>query len=534
MSDAQLPAVSQARPPRIITEDPIAVLDTGRFEQMQRIAQAMAASSLIPDTLRGVYEGSGNARRLVEFPLPTIIANCFLVVNQAVRWGMDPFGVAQCCSVVHGRLMYEGKLVAAVVEARLGINLDYKFGRWNPETLSVDLLPVDQLPNDESLGVVVFGQRPGDPEPVTVDGCVGAWKTDGNNSPWSRQTAWKRQLRYRGAREWARAHAPGVILGVVTDDELDEAAERRVTMAVLPEPKTLAVSSGLSRPAQKAEEPEAKDETVKEPAAAEPAEPEAKPKEATPWPEPPSDGHAEKGEKYHLVSEPPGADGKRELFLDGESFSRVTPKGGFKVYAEHPPAEAQVVPDDEEGASETPPESATEKEQPGDSDEEPAIRTNPEDRRDPAQDEAEEAERHAAAGQPEAPPDGTAGVHPAVVEAIRTYTDALKAADSWLQIKAALGALRKTAGWLEHMTEEDRRIARLHAFNTTDALVKAGKDPVRPQDDPSYFALWVLAAKPEEVMPVFAKLVGTDAYRKLSEAARTSLSEQAEAASGEV
>jgi hypothetical protein len=50
-----------------------------------------------------------------------IMANCFLVVNQAVRWNMDPFAVAQCVSVVHGKLCYEGKLIAAIIEAKLGI-----------------------------------------------------------------------------------------------------------------------------------------------------------------------------------------------------------------------------------------------------------------------------------------------------------------------------------------------------------------------------------------------------------------------------
>ena len=38
---------------------------------------------------------------------------------------MDPFAVAQCCSVVHGKLVYEGKLVAAVLDAKLGVRLTY-------------------------------------------------------------------------------------------------------------------------------------------------------------------------------------------------------------------------------------------------------------------------------------------------------------------------------------------------------------------------------------------------------------------------
>ena len=34
---------------------------------------------------------------------------------------------AACTSVVHGRLMFEGKLVAAVIAAKLGLELDYEW-----------------------------------------------------------------------------------------------------------------------------------------------------------------------------------------------------------------------------------------------------------------------------------------------------------------------------------------------------------------------------------------------------------------------
>ena len=42
--------------------------------------------------------------------------DCLMVVEQAMRWGMSPFAVAQATSVISGKMMYEGKLVAAAVE----------------------------------------------------------------------------------------------------------------------------------------------------------------------------------------------------------------------------------------------------------------------------------------------------------------------------------------------------------------------------------------------------------------------------------
>lgn len=46
----------------------------------------------------------------------------------------------------------------------------------------------------------------------------------GPKSPWGNEGAWRRQLRYMGNREWARAHAPAIMLGVYVDDELHEIA----------------------------------------------------------------------------------------------------------------------------------------------------------------------------------------------------------------------------------------------------------------------------------------------------------------------
>jgi len=187
-------AIAPIDPPKrgeaIQVYDAIPLLDTSRFEHMQRIASTMAACSLIPEALKGTT------------PQATL-ANCFLVVNQAVRWNMDPFAVAQSVSVVHGKLCYEGKLVAAVLEQKLGIRLRYE---WNNGT-------------GDALGIKVAGEFP-DGRVETIEGTVGQWKTTGNNSPWGKLP--KLMLAYRGSREWARLFAPGVMLGVYTDDELQE------------------------------------------------------------------------------------------------------------------------------------------------------------------------------------------------------------------------------------------------------------------------------------------------------------------------
>lgn len=228
MTDTQL----QARlAPREVAQvsNSIPLLDTSYFEHMQRIASAMASGSLIPESLRGVWEGQGNARQFVPFEEKTVVANIFRVVNQAVRWNMDPFAVIDCASVVHGRLMWEGKLVHAVVEARVGIRLNCVFGRMLEveQEDKTKVLRFDPTVEGEGehLAVQVVGQFPDEDTPRTIEGTVRLWKTTGNNSPWGNPLNWKRQLRYRGSREWGRAHSPAPLLGVVTNDEALEDME---------------------------------------------------------------------------------------------------------------------------------------------------------------------------------------------------------------------------------------------------------------------------------------------------------------------
>lgn len=173
-----------------VVQDAVPVLDTARFEHMQRIASIMAESSLVPEHLRKK------------------LADCFLVTNQAVRWGMDPFAVAQCVSVVKGKLCYEGKLVAAVLDAKLGVALDYT---WTGE--------------GEAMRVRVTGTLP-DGRERAVEGSVAEWRTRHDGSPWV-PAQYRKMLAYRGAREWARLWAPATMLGVYAPDELEDLAASR-------------------------------------------------------------------------------------------------------------------------------------------------------------------------------------------------------------------------------------------------------------------------------------------------------------------
>jgi hypothetical protein len=178
----------------------ISVFDSGQFGQMWRISEALAAGSLIPETLKG------------KTPEETK-ANCLRVVEQAARWGLSPFAVMDSASVVKGRLMWEGKLIAAAIKTSLNVRLRYAYEG-----------------EGECRKVTVSGIIDGIEE--TITGTVADWKTKREGSPWDNLANRDQMLAYRGARQWARRHAPEVILGIYAPDEFEGEGElRNVTQA---------------------------------------------------------------------------------------------------------------------------------------------------------------------------------------------------------------------------------------------------------------------------------------------------------------
>jgi hypothetical protein len=128
------------------------------------------------------------------------------VIEQAMRWNMSPFAVAMETSFIQGKPMFSGKIVAAAVVSSGAVN-----GR----------LTYTYTGEGDNRTVTVSGQMRGETEPSTVDVRVREAKT--NNRLWQSQP--DQQLAYHGARVWARRHAPWVMLGVWSPEEMDTPAE---------------------------------------------------------------------------------------------------------------------------------------------------------------------------------------------------------------------------------------------------------------------------------------------------------------------
>jgi len=210
--------------PRMSSNTVIPIYDPTRFAHMKEIAMMMAGAPLVPDHLR-----SGSQTQAMS--------NCFMVVNQAYNWGMDPFAVAQSTFVTKGKIGFDGKLISAVITAKTGIELQYNFfGKEGTPGRGV---------------VATDGRR-------EVKGTVDEWRTP--NSMWDKQP--DDQLIYRASRQWARRYAPGVMLGVYSNDEV-EAFRGEAARDITPAARALPEPEARTAPAQELLPPEPKKAAAK-------------------------------------------------------------------------------------------------------------------------------------------------------------------------------------------------------------------------------------------------------------------------------
>jgi hypothetical protein len=146
--------------------------------------------------------------KLVPSALQKSPSDCLMVVLQAIRWQMDPFAVAQECSVIQGKLMLSGKLVAAVINSRgnLAERLSFSYSGSNDDRI-----------------ITVSGRLQSESEARTVSVKLRDARTTAN--VWKTQP--DQQLMYHGARVWARRHVPEFMLGVYSPEEFDETSQTR-------------------------------------------------------------------------------------------------------------------------------------------------------------------------------------------------------------------------------------------------------------------------------------------------------------------
>lgn len=180
--------------------------DPQRFEQVKALAEMLADASVVPDSLKTERRKQGNGWEQVDLDRKQVVANVFLVVNRALRWECDPVALLDEAYVVGGKLAFSGKTIAAVVNRHANLKGPLEY--------------VHVGGKGESFKVRCSGTLRNESQPRSVEMTVkqGVNQAGRRNEMWTRDPFQK--LCYTLAIRWARRHAPGVILGVYSVDEL--------------------------------------------------------------------------------------------------------------------------------------------------------------------------------------------------------------------------------------------------------------------------------------------------------------------------
>jgi hypothetical protein len=178
-------------------------------EAMQ-LAEMMARGKMMPEHLRN----PGDA---------------LMVIEQAMRWNMSPFAVAQATFNIKGKLLFAGTIVAAAIEDSGAIQglMDYQFSG-----------------EGQNRKVTVSATRRGESTPRTVEVVLKDAATE--NGIWKKQP--DQQLVYHGSRVWARRWTPGVMLGVYTPEEWHQQRDTFAGTTLEAEPEAQAPAAPAAPP----------------------------------------------------------------------------------------------------------------------------------------------------------------------------------------------------------------------------------------------------------------------------------------------
>lgn len=254
------------------------LLDTGKFEHTQRIATAMSYSTLLPEHLQAVSLPKGSKERQAASQ-----SNCLRVVSQALRWGIDPFAMIDATYVVKNKLGYEGKLVAAIINSKCRQyegGLQYLHNTQRGANFAVvayaSVFPVTDDQFEWLVAYVEEEDRRALQELVKAG--IKAVRVSVLQAATTTCDMWakdpEQKLCYTAALKWARRYAPEIVMGVLTEDDLERMAGHG---GELPPPDNLAAytsqlkaaaiettSSGPSTPAEDEDDDEEEGDALRQ------------------------------------------------------------------------------------------------------------------------------------------------------------------------------------------------------------------------------------------------------------------------------
>lgn len=208
------------------------------FDQGQRMAAALAGSSILPDCYRADKAGGKQA-----------LSNCLMLLSLAQRLQMDPFLVGQNMVPINGRPSFSSAFVIALIN---------QSGRFTPLRFHHSGAGDDRACYASAQDLRSGTELQGMPVTVKMAKDYGWWGRSG--SQWPKNT--DQLLAYRAAGWFGRLHCPEVLLGVATREEIVDAV---IDLDPVPAPQL---------------EPEPEPQPEPEPAAVEPPDPSAQHRDA--------------------------------------------------------------------------------------------------------------------------------------------------------------------------------------------------------------------------------------------------------------
>lgn len=198
----------------------LATLNPTTFDGALTLAKHLSDCEMMPPHLRGKP------------------ATCLRVVMLAARNGLDAFSVADKTSDIQGKLMYEGQLIGALINAskRTKQSLNYRFNDYGS--------------NVSGMVVTCFGTLIGEDDERSIDLTYDqACKINKNGQM---QKNPRQQICYIAARQWSRLHMPEVTMSMYSTDENVDAVDHATDNS---EPKNVTGTAEASEAPPVAERP---------------------------------------------------------------------------------------------------------------------------------------------------------------------------------------------------------------------------------------------------------------------------------------
>ena len=214
---------------------PMSLLTGSGFDQLQRVAKALCASTLVPAQYRAFTEVKSYGKVTGHNPNPAGLPNCVVALNMAMRMGADPLMVMQNLYVIEGRPSWSSQFIIAAINScgrfsplRFEISepgkeeaVEYKAVVWKGDKKTEEKRSTKVQHRTCRAWVIEkeTGERLDGPIVSMQMAIDEGWLTK-NGSKW--QTMPEIMLRYRAASLFGRLYAPELLMGLQTQEEVHD------------------------------------------------------------------------------------------------------------------------------------------------------------------------------------------------------------------------------------------------------------------------------------------------------------------------